>query len=156
MPAFNQRVDQRAEERGFVLVSVLLLAVLFFGLMNLVLRESMDASHSAQRFRARIVSEVLAENAAELAAREMVLTSGAERSAENADGLMEGSFTRKPGDAFVITGVAETKGILRARTSVLIEGRIEGTTIIIEKTVHSTETMGRPEKKPEKKPDKKS
>jgi len=128
-------------------VSVLLLAVLFFGLMHLVLRESMDASHTAQRFRARIVAEVLAENAAEIAARQMALASSAKRSAENGDGLMEGSFTRKPGDAFEITGSSETKGILRARASVRIEGRIEGTTIIIERTIHTTETLGKPEAK---------
>lgn len=144
------RLPSRAravEQRGFVLLSVLLLAVLFFGLMHLVLRESMDASHAAQRFRARIVAEVLAENAAELAARQMALSLSASRSAENDEGLMEGSFTRKPGDAFEIVGSSETKGILSARASVRIEGRIEGTTIIIERTVHSTETLERSEAK---------
>lgn len=140
------RLPSRAladEPRGFVLLSVLLLAVLFFGLMHLVLRESTDAFHSAQRFRTRIVAEVLAENAAELAARQMVLSSSARRAAENGEGLMEGSFNRKPGDAFEITGSSETKGIFRVRASVRIQGRIEGTTIIIERTTHSTETLDR-------------
>jgi len=126
-------------------VGVLLLAVLFFGLMHLVLRESMDASHAAQRFRARIVAEVLAENAAEIAARQMALSSSARRSAENRDGFMEGSFTRKAGDSFEIVGTSLTRGVLSARASVRIEGRIEGTTIIIERTVHSRETLQVPD-----------
>lgn len=140
------RLPSRAlagEQRGFVLLSVLLLAVLFFGLMHLVLRESTDASLAAQRFRARIVAEVLAENAAELAVRQIALSSGARRSAENGEGLMAGSFNRKPGDAFEIMGSSETKGTLRARASVRIEGRIEGTAIIIERTTHLTETLER-------------
>lgn len=140
------RLPSRAlagEQRGFVLLSVLLLAVLFFGLMHLLLRESTDASLAAQRFRARIVAEVLAENGAELAARQMALSSSARRSAENGEGRMWGSFSRKPGDAFEILGTSETKGTLLVRSSVRIEGRIEGTTIIIERTIHLTETLDR-------------
>src|SRR5260370_11002888 len=59
-------------QRGYVLISAIALAVLYFGLMELMLIDSSRALREAQRFRSRVVASALAESAAELAAAQMV------------------------------------------------------------------------------------
>ena len=53
-------------------MSVLILAILFFALMTLLLIESSEMSRRADRYRSRVLAQVLAENGAELAAQKMV------------------------------------------------------------------------------------
>src|SRR5204863_3948307 len=66
----------RTTERGYVLISAIVLAILYFALMELMLIDSSRAVREAQRFRARIVATTLAESAAELAALQLVTASG--------------------------------------------------------------------------------
>ena len=66
----------RTTERGYVLISAITLAILYFALMELMLIDSSRAVREAQRFRARIVATTLAESAAELAALQLVTASG--------------------------------------------------------------------------------
>src|SRR6266566_4686861 len=60
------------EQRGYVLISAIALAILYFGLMELMLIDSSRALREAQRFRARVTSAALAESAAELSAAQMI------------------------------------------------------------------------------------
>jgi hypothetical protein len=52
----------RTAERGFVLGMAMVIAVLYFLLMELLLIDSSRALGEAQRFRSRVVAAALAEN----------------------------------------------------------------------------------------------
>src|SRR6266545_5727430 len=69
---FSRASISRQRQRGFVLISALVLSVLYFALMELLLIDSSRALNEAQRFRARVVAGALAESGAELAALQMV------------------------------------------------------------------------------------
>lgn len=73
-------------ERGYVLISAIALAVLYFGLMELMMIDSSRALREAQRFRARVVASALAENAAELAAANMITQPGSTTTAQDDQG----------------------------------------------------------------------
>ncbi len=60
---FNR--GRTSNQRGFVLGAALLLAVLYFALMELLLLDSTLSLQQAQRFRAHIMATTLAESAAE-------------------------------------------------------------------------------------------
>lgn len=55
-------------QRGFALITALLLAMMYFALMELILIDSSRAQAEAQRFRARVIASTMAESGAELAA----------------------------------------------------------------------------------------
>ncbi|HET7435605.1 MAG TPA: hypothetical protein VFN10_12930, partial [Thermoanaerobaculia bacterium] len=61
----------RTTERGFALIAAIVLAVLYFGLIELLLLDSARELREAQRFRARIVALTNAENGAERAAADI-------------------------------------------------------------------------------------
>lgn len=126
----------RTAERGFVLLAAIVLAVLYFGLMELLLLDSARELKEAQRFRARVVAAVVAENAAELAAEQM--TDRMETRVETADaqGSMKARMTRA-GREFTIGASAVTKGILEQKASVTVVGEIDGGKIRIAYTIHS-------------------
>ncbi|MBI2214638.1 MAG: hypothetical protein HYU52_13415 [Acidobacteria bacterium] len=84
-------------ERGYALLSALAIAVLFFGLITLVLWESTIRHRAAQSFRARIQAQALAENAAELAARGLADGSALSASAETDAGTMAATGTASIG-----------------------------------------------------------
>lgn len=118
-------------ERGFVLVSALVLAVLFFGLIELTLLDSSTRLESAQRFRSRIAARILAENGAELAARNMVNASSTTGEAEIDGGSFEGSYERSA-DSFVLRGRGHASGARQSSAGIELVGRIEDRTVWID------------------------
>lgn len=122
MKSFNRGRTDR--ERGYALISALLLAVLYFGLMDLMLIDSTRALREAQRFRARLLAATMAENAAELAARQIVTVRVARVTYEDWQGTAQGDL-RPSSTGFDLTGNATTKGVVAAHASVLIQGHID-------------------------------
>lgn len=127
----------KRRQRGFVLITALVLAVLYFMLMELVLIDSSRALAEAQKFRARTVAQALAENGAELAAQEIIARGGAKVEASDFQGTMSGRMTHT-GNTFELEGEGHSTGILRQQSSVVVQGRIapDGT-IKIDYTIHS-------------------
>jgi Tfp pilus assembly protein PilX len=128
--AITSRRRRRRGQRGFVLIAALILAVLYFALMELMLIDASQSLEGARRFRARVVAVTLAENAVELAAVQMVSKTARNATAQNGDGQMHGTYT--PGDKFELLGEGMTSGLIDTPSRVQIEGKIEGTTITIE------------------------
>ncbi len=114
-----------------MLVSALVIAALYFGLIELTLLDSSRRLETAQRFRARIGARILAENGAELAAQNMANASSTSGEAELSDGVIEGRFERS-GDTFVLYGRGSTSGVKRASAGIEIRGRIDGFVILID------------------------
>jgi len=113
------------------------LAILYFMLMGLVMIDSSRAQAEAQRFRARMMAAVLAENAAELACAQMVTAPGGMANKEDNQGRMVGTYRRLTDEKFEVNGEGETKGVVRQQATVLLEGHIEGNTIHIDYSRHS-------------------
>ncbi len=119
-------------DRGFALVSALLIAVLFFGLIELTLRDTTEGVRAAHRHRARIASEILADNAVDLAAAGMILGTSKGETRESGEGTMTGTLQMLPGNRFEIVGDGESAGVIRVRTHVVLRGRIAGNSIVVE------------------------
>ena len=136
--SFRARTNRRESQRGYILIAAIALAVLYFALMQLMLIDSSRALREAQRFRSRIVSSTLAESAAELAAAGMV-TSMASNTASATDeqGSMNGQLHFAGAGAFEIIGDASTTGVQPVKATVRVQGRVEGTKVIIDYTFHS-------------------
>jgi len=127
----------RTSERGFVLAAAIILAVLYFMLIELLLIDGSRALQEAQRFRSRIVALTLAESAAELAAAQMVNNQNAHVDVDSTDGTLTGTYVRS-GDSFQLVGDATTKGVAIQKSHVTIQGRIvNNTQIAIDYTNHS-------------------
>ena len=125
-----------ARERGYVLISAIALAILYFGLMELMLIDSSRALREAQRFRARVVASALAESAAELAAAQMVTSPGGPTSAEDEQGKMLGSV-EVSGNAFELVGEGNATGVVPIKATVRVQGRIINGHISVDYTFHS-------------------
>lgn len=123
-------------ERGFALIWAIGLAVLFFMLIELMLIDASRELAEARRFRARIVAETLAENGAELAAVQIASRPPMPVSAEDWQGKIKGQITKAGDGSFVIVGEGTASGTERASATVRVEGRVEGTNIIISFTRH--------------------
>jgi hypothetical protein len=67
-PSIKSCNRARTSERGIALAIALIVAVLYFGLIELMLYDASRELAEARRFRARIIAVTLAENGAELAA----------------------------------------------------------------------------------------
>jgi hypothetical protein len=122
----------RTSERGFALIAALSFAILYFALMELLLVDSSRALEEARRFRVRLVAATVAENAVELAAHN--LRNGATKpvNEEDEQGKMTGVATTTPGGGpFEIEASGETKGVIRQRASVRIQGRFEQATGVV-------------------------
>jgi hypothetical protein len=130
---------RRSSERGFALVAAIALAVLYFGLMELLLIDSARELAEARRFRAKIVSTTLAENGAELAALQIASPGRTmnEVNAEDAQGVISGKLLKTAGGQFEIDAEGETKGLAPAKSKVRVYGRvINDHTVRIQYTVH--------------------
>jgi len=123
-------------ERGYVLISAIVLSVLYFMLMELMLMESSRALTEAQRFRSRVLAITLAENAAELASRDMVNRTSASIDADDADGKMTATMLRA-GPKFEISGEGAATGVQPVRATVSLQGRVNGNSITIDYAHHS-------------------
>jgi hypothetical protein len=124
------------EQRGYVLISAIALAILYFALMELMMIESSRALREAQRFRSRVVAATLAESAAELAAAQMITSPGSTTSAQDEQGQMLGGL-RIFGNQFELNGDGTTSGVAPIKASVRVQGRIEGSHIAVDYTFHS-------------------
>ncbi len=135
---FNRASTSKRRERGIVLISALVLAMLYFALMELLLIDSSRALHEAQRFRARVVALTLAESGAELAAYQMVTRTGATVNDSDFQGTMSGSL-RRTGNNFELDGDGTSIGVPTQDASVQVQGRIDPAdgTVKIDFTVHT-------------------
>jgi hypothetical protein len=128
----------RTSERGFALAMALIVAVLYFGLIELLLYDASRELGEARRFRARIIALTLAENGAELAAQNLVTLPQDPDPITDWQGTMSGDVTHSPGQ-FVIEGTGDASGIVKVHATVRVQGRIdeEKKTITIDYTFHS-------------------
>jgi Tfp pilus assembly protein PilV len=128
-------------ERGFALLATLVLSVLFFALIALVLWESTLRYRAAQSFRARVVAQTLAENAAEVAARGLADGSSLSADAEIDDGTMKaaGQASRDVDGTvrFTIEAEGTTRGAHPARATVTVHGLLDGERVRVTRTRHS-------------------
>ncbi len=136
MPSIRFSYRARTRESGYALISAIALAVLYFAVMQLIMIDSNRVLHEAQRFRAKVISSTLAENAAELAASQMVASSVRNITANDADGKMKGSMKRGMSD-FEVTAEGTSYGAEPRTATVRIQGRISGTKIMVDYTFHS-------------------
>lgn len=120
----------RSSERGYALIAALVLAVLYFALVELLMIESSRELAEARRFRSRIIAQNLAENGAELAAVQMALPERASSSvrAEDWQGEISGHM-QKSGSGpsewpFKIEATGKTKGLVPIETKVVVIGRV--------------------------------
>lgn len=128
------------KQRGFVLVTALTLSILYFALMELMLIDTTRALGEAQRFRAHVVAETLAENAAELAAFQIITKSAATVDTSDFQGTMHGELLRNS-NSFVLKGHGTSIGSMSQDSRVRVEGRLEEvanqpTKVHIDFTVH--------------------
>jgi hypothetical protein len=111
----------------------LILAVLYFGFIELLMMDASREMSEARRFRNRIVALTLAESAAELAAMQMVSGKAANVELQDAQGSATGELKKTgapPGEIqFELFGKARSSGPEPSNATVHIEGVIkEGTT----------------------------
>jgi len=126
----------RTTERGYVLISAITLAILYFALMELMLIDSSRAVREAQRFRARIVATTLAESAAELAALQLVTAPGGPVNATDDQGTMSATLQRS-GNTFTIEANAESTGVPPQKATVKVQGEVQGTKVSVSYTYHT-------------------
>ncbi len=114
----------------------IVLAVLYFGLVELLLLDSSRELSEARRFRARIVAETLAENAAELAAKDIVTRDATPQFVtETEQGTVSGKMMKSASE-FVIEGQGTSSGITQSTARVVLRGRVAGTKVWIQYSVH--------------------
>jgi len=114
----------------------IVLAVLYFGLVELLLLDSSRELGEARRFRARIVAETLAENAAELAAKDIVTRESTPQFVIEAEqGTLSGKMM-KTATGFEIQGEGTISGITPSTAKVVLRGRLDGTKVWIQYSLH--------------------
>lgn len=122
----------------------IIVAVLYFAMIELLMIDSSRELAEARRFRARIVALTLAENAAERAALEIADPA---KNAENVNeedeqGEIRGKMSKGApaldgSIPFVIEGTGVSAGLESTRSAVRLQGRLVGTSIEIEFAQHS-------------------
>jgi carbon monoxide dehydrogenase subunit G len=128
-------MTKKKNQRGFVLITALVISILYFGLMELLLIDSSRALNEAQRFRAHVVADTLAESAAELAAFQIVTQTSATIDKQDFQGTMHGVLERN-GNSFVLHGEGVAIGSLKQSAKVRVEGSVEGIVVKIDFTAH--------------------
>jgi hypothetical protein len=126
------------------LIAAIALAILYFGLMELMLIDSQRALREAQRFRSKIIATTLAENAADLAAEQLCANYKATIDYANAEGTMTGTMERTtigdPADkksSFIIDVTGVSSGVPPSTATVKLDGEINGTKVDIKYAYHS-------------------
>lgn len=122
-----------SSERGFALISVLVVALLYFAFLQLLLTESSEAFRSAERYRARVVSRIMADNAAELVAEGMVMTASQKAEATLPEGTMAASLTQPAAGQFVIDARGEATGSFPATSTLHVEGLLIGNRPVVKR-----------------------
>jgi hypothetical protein len=128
------------------LIAAIALAILYFGLMELMLIESQRALREAQRFRSKIIATTLAENAADLAAEQLCTGFKATIDYANSDGTMTGTMERTPlggpgkegQSSFVIDVTGVSTGVPPATVKLKLDGEVSATNqVYIKYAYHS-------------------
>lgn len=128
---------QDDKRRGFVLIGALVVALLYFALLELMLIEAVQAMRASQRFRARVAAQVLAENAAEVVAHQLVFSSGKRVQIVDETGTMIAQSRRLINDQFEIEASGMITGAVSQSATVAVFGRIQGTSVRVDRTIHS-------------------
>lgn len=121
-------------------MSVLVIALLFFGLMMLVLAESAGALRGARRFRARVTSQVNAESAAEVVAASVIAGGSGRMKIDFDDGMGTAEGTSRSTPAGTVEFEVSASGTAARVTSparVKIWGESDGANVRVTRTVHS-------------------
>lgn len=126
-------------QRGFVLVTAIILAVLYFALMELLLLDSARQLQEAQRFRARVVAVHLAESAAELSAESLFTSMSKDTGiVEDWQGQKNARmFRNMESGAFTIEASGTTSGVVRVTSHVRVKGVANGMNVRIDFTEHT-------------------
>ena len=114
----------------------LVLAILYFALMELLLIDSQRALMEANRFRARILAATYAENAAEMVAWHMTTTLQRKVDIKEEQSSYSGEY-RKFGENFEIRTEANVIGVVSEKAGLFIQGRIVNGVVKIDYTFHS-------------------
>jgi hypothetical protein len=135
-------VRRADSERGFALISALVVAFLFFTLVGLLMIESTAVLRAAHHFRSRLVAQNLAESGAELAARSMVISGSSTIETEVEEGSITGEYTTTQTldpsvKDFVIVGTGTTVGTDPMTAEVKIYGTLTNGNIVITQTEHT-------------------
>jgi hypothetical protein len=143
-PSIRSCSRARTSERGIALAISLIVAVLYFGLIELMLMDASRQLGEARRFRARIVALTLAENGAELATLHLASKKASvpQTSYTDEQGTAGGTLTKGIEDEFgeaqfKINATGDAKGIVETHATVYVQGRVKGTNIAIDYTTHS-------------------
>lgn len=135
---------RRNDERGYALILALVLAVLYFALVELLMIDASRELAEARRFRARVIAQTLAENGAELAALQIARPerTGASVHAEDWQGEITGRMRKDPGGQFTIEATGKSKGLVTIETKVAVFGRVVETApgaydVRIQYTIHT-------------------
>lgn len=140
--SFRERTRERGyatRERGYALISAIALAILYFAVMQLIMIDSSRVLHEAQRFRSKVIAAALAENGAELAASQMLLSTAPKSpvNATDADGTMTGKMPDRSATEFIIVGEGTSYGVESRSATVRLQGRTLGTKITVDYAFHS-------------------
>lgn len=132
----------RTSERGFALAVALIIAVLYFGMIELMLIDASRELAEARRFRARVVAFTLAENGAELAAQDFIAKQSSNANATDWQGSMTGEMTKTgtpPEIKFIIKATGVATGVVEQKATVDIYGsfNVVANKITIDYTYHS-------------------
>jgi pyruvate/2-oxoglutarate/acetoin dehydrogenase E1 component len=131
----------RTTERGFALALALIVAVLYFGLMELMLIDASRELNEARRFRARVIAATLAENGAELAASHLASTTeNPITPIEFSDwqGTATGTVVKTVATGkFEINGFGETTGVIQSKAKVYVQGKVQGADVSILFSTHT-------------------
>lgn len=111
--------------------------MLYFALIELLLIDSARELAEARRFRARIVAETLAENAAERAALQIVTADHYHGAEEDWQGTMSARMLKNGSGQFDIVADGRSTGIAEAKAKVLVRGRVVGSSVRIQYTQHT-------------------
>lgn len=130
-----------ASERGFALVSALVIAFLFFSLIGLILIESTLSLRMAQRYRAKVTANNLAESALQLSLQELVLEEDGVIEFDSDEGRMSTTCKRVPnpnqgGFDFVIEATGETRGVTPLRSRVIAHGHQSVQNVVVRAVQH--------------------
>jgi hypothetical protein len=136
LPSIRSSFRARTRERGYALISAIALAVLYFGVMQLIMIDSNRVLHEAQRFRSKIIAAALAENGAELAASQIVTTTSRNVNASDGDGSMKGTLQHASTE-FVITAEGTSSGTEPRTATVRLQGRTQGVKVVVDYAFHS-------------------
>ena len=129
----------RTSERGYALAVAVILAVLYFGLIELLMVDASRELAEARRYRARVAALTLAENGVELAAERMVDPAKGfwVGDLEHVQGKISGKLMKNAGGIFDIEAEGKTIGTEKITATVRVRGRVIGNDIRIDYTTHS-------------------